>query len=200
MAIAAVSLTLFSLLGIGAITGIIPSAKSARLETTAAAVPAPSVVQPAPSEPPKATASQSARPSAPAARQNASSGTRMAARDSKASDASACAHCGRVAAINLVKHDGEATGLGAVAGGVAGGLVGNQVGKGRGNILMTVLGAGGGAYAGHTIEKKVKASTAYVVKVHMNDGSTRTVTMADKPEFAVGDQVKVINGRISVIS
>ncbi len=208
VAIAAVSLTLFSLLGVGAITGIITPAKSDRLEQANAiqsAAPAdsamPSVVTPKPRASSAAEAKAQPHAATPAERQRASSHTRLASRETSINEtAKICAHCGHVAAIDMVKHDGEATGLGAVAGGVAGGVVGNQIGKGKGNVLMTILGAGGGAYAGNTIEKKVKSTTSYVVKVHMNDGSTRTVTMADKPSFAVGDEVKVINGGVSVVS
>lgn len=212
MAITAVSLTIFSLLGIGAITGLITPAKSERMESLQAAAPAsasgqaiaePKAQQTANAVSPKGQADTGISREA----RHATTGTKAAAKSHSSalaatadSGAKTCVHCGEVASINLVKHDGDASGLGAVAGGVAGGVVGNQIGKGKGNILMTILGAGGGAYAGNTIEKKVKATTSYVVKVHMNDGSTRTVTMADKPLFAVGDQVKVINGGLSVIS
>lgn len=212
MAITAVSLTIFSLLGIGAITGLVTPAKSARMESLQATAPA-SASEQAITAPKAQQAANTASPKSqadtgiPHGTRHATTGTRVAAKSHNAapeatadSGAKACAHCGEVASINLVKHDGDASGLGAVAGGVAGGVVGNQIGKGKGNILMTILGAGGGAYAGNTIEKKVKATTSYVVKVHMNDGSTRTVTMADKPSFAVGDQVRVINGGLSVIS
>lgn len=211
MAIAAVSLTMFSLLGIGAITGLITPANSQRLETLQAApLATASGTAQAANEPRPDQTGNAAMPQAKAsagntqpARHQTNSKAESATKGSSpgaASSTKACTHCGQVESINLVKHDGEASGLGAVAGGVAGGVIGNQIGKGKGNILMTILGAGGGAYAGHTIEQKVKATTAYVVKVHMNDGSTRTVTMADKPTFAVGDQVKVINGGLSVVS
>ena len=83
-----------------------------------------------------------------------------------------------------------------IAGGIAGGVLGNQVGKGNGNTLMTVLGAGGGAYAGHTIEKKVKTKTVYVIKVHMADDSYRTVTQYTRPDHAVGDHVKVSSSQL----
>lgn len=211
MVITAVSLTVFSLLGIAAITGVITPARSERSETVQVASPI-SAADAQKLEDQDKAASAAAGKESTRTDATGTPNTGRHATDNKSAanlanptstadvHTKACTHCGQVAAIKLVKQDGEATGLGAVAGGVAGGVVGNQIGKGKGNILMTILGAGGGAYAGHTIEKKVKATTTYVVKVHMNDGSTRTVTMADKPDFTVGDQVKVINGGLSVIS
>lgn len=215
VAVAAVSLTLFSLLGIAAITGLVPSARSNNADSFQVAMPISDTDAKKLESQDQATQSKQAKENSKSATNTGTSATASepvkhtstAKSESSAKSAvtadsgvKTCLHCGQVAAINLVKQDGEASGLGAVAGGVAGGLVGNQIGKGKGNILMTILGAGGGAYAGHTIEKKVKATDIYVVKVHMNDGSTRTVTMAEKPAFAVGDQVKVINGGVSVVS
>jgi outer membrane lipoprotein SlyB len=52
-----------------------------------------------------------------------------------------------------------------------------------------VLGAVGGGLAGHEIEKQVKAETVYEVRVHMDNGSSRTVTVKDAP--AVGAHVVV---------
>jgi outer membrane lipoprotein SlyB len=87
--------------------------------------------------------------------------------------------------------------LGAVAGGVTSGLIGNQIGRGRGNTVMTILGVGGGAYAGHTIERKMKSTTSYVIKLRMQDGSYRTVTKQSKPDYTVGDHVKLLNGNLT---
>lgn len=214
MVITAVSLTTFSLLGIATITGVINPARSnsgtesfqvampvsdadaKKLETTNGA----SDHKTASSSADKPTSEPAVRHSHSASREATGSNSVNKPIGATASHPAACNVCGKVASIQLVKQDGEATGLGAVAGGVAGGLLGNQVGKGKGNVLMTILGAGGGAYAGHTIEKKVKSTESYLVKVHMNDGSTRNVTMNEKPEFAVGDPVKVINGGVTVLS
>jgi outer membrane lipoprotein SlyB len=219
MVITAVSLTTFSLLGIATMTGMINPARSNSAESFQVAMPVSDTEAKAledKSAPNKGTTSDEAK------RESSSNARTTAAEPPLRHHASAqsstgrsvnkpigltadnaakpCTVCGKVASIQLVKQDGDATGLGAVAGGVAGGLIGNQVGKGKGNILMTILGAGSGAYAGHTIEKKVKATESYLVKVRMNDGSTRSVTMSEKPDFAVGDPVKVINGGVTVVS
>ncbi|MGY0196488.1 glycine zipper 2TM domain-containing protein [Leptothrix sp. BB-4] len=105
------------------------------------------------------------------------------------SAAPACADCGVVESVTAVKRKGEGSGVGAVAGTVVGGAVGNQFGKGDGRTAMTVLGAIGGAVAGHEVEKQVKAKTVYVVKVRTEGGELRTVEQATAP--AVGARVKV---------
>ncbi|RZS53219.1 glycine zipper 2TM domain-containing protein [Sphaerotilus mobilis] len=109
--------------------------------------------------------------------------------DRVASAAPVCADCGVVESVTAVKRKGEGSGVGAVAGTVVGGAVGNQFGKGDGRTAMTVLGAIGGAVAGHEVEKQVKATTVYVVKVRTDGGALRTVEQASAP--AVGARVKV---------
>src|SRR3954470_22979807 len=85
----------------------------------------------------------------------------------------ACSNCGTVTDVKAVKHEGEASGGGAVLGGVVGGVLGHQVGSGRGNIAATVVGAAGGAYAGHQVEKSRNAKTTHDVTVTLEDGKTR---------------------------
>jgi len=103
-----------------------------------------------------------------------------------------CTTCGVVESVQAVQRKGEGTGLGAVAGGVVGGVVGNQIGKGNGRKAMTVLGAVGGGFAGHEIEKRARAETVYSVRVRMNDGTVRTLTR--QQPVAVGARVTV-NGQ-----
>lgn len=214
MAIAAVSITAFSLLGIGAITGLVTPSHSARSETLPISVSAPAETEVAAEQKgrgaetftmlkEKNTASNPSTawhiPTIGKTEAVSKAGT-VSPQSEIVSGAKVCAHCGQIESISLVKHDGDGSGLGAVAGGVAGGVVGNQIGKGKGNTLMTILGIGGGAYAGHTIEKKIKETSSYVVKVRMKDGSARTISQTDKPTFAVGDQIMVTNGRLAAIS
>ena len=59
------------------------------------------------------------------------------------------------------KEPGDAKGVGAVAGGVVGGVLGNKLGKGKG--LVTILGAAGGAFAGHQIEKQARAEKRWEI-------------------------------------
>ncbi len=197
---AAVAVTIFSILGSAAITGLIPSAHSGRAETgqTAPAATTQFVVEPRKDEAIKPsvngkydarTASSTSSHSSPKDKPS------LTSKDGK--QVAACSSCGVIESIRAVEHEGDASGLGAVAGGVAGGVLGNQMGKGNGNTLMTILGVGGGAYAGHTIEKNMKSTTAYVVKVRMDDGTYRSVTQHSQPEYAVGDHVRVTHGSLT---
>jgi outer membrane lipoprotein SlyB len=108
----------------------------------------------------------------------------------------ACADCGVVDSIVPVEVKGETTGVGMSAGGVTGVLVGNQIGNGNGNGVATVGGAAGGAYVGNEIEKQAKKFVHYKVRVRMPDGTYRTTYHSAAPGFAVGDKVKVSNGRV----
>ncbi len=110
--------------------------------------------------------------------------------------APACPDCGVVASIAPIEATGRTNGLGLIAGGVTGALLGNQIGHGNGNALATIGGAAGGAFAGNEIEKHVKKSVQYKVRVRMHDGSFRTTYQSSAPAFAVGDNVKIANGRI----
>ncbi len=105
-----------------------------------------------------------------------------------------CTSCGTVEAVTPVTREGQGSGVGVVAGGVLGGVVGNQVGKGSGRAVATVLGAVGGGWAGNEIEKNMKKTTVYAVRVRMEDGSSRTVEQASAP--MVGSKVTVDGGAL----
>jgi outer membrane lipoprotein SlyB len=107
-----------------------------------------------------------------------------------------CNNCGVVQSVTSYRVKGEGTGLGAVAGGVLGGVVGNQFGGGNGRTALTLLGAGGGAYAGHEVEKNVRTTVRYQMKVRMNDGSVKTYTSASQFGWRNGDPVRVVNGQV----
>lgn len=189
IAIAAISVIVFSVLGIGVITGVVPSslsksgdsvqeagiAKAPETKTGTAASPAPTVKK------------QPARETAKPATQTATA----------AKPAPVCNSCGVVASVNAITQKGEGTGLGAVAGGVLGGVLGNQIGGGSGKKIATVAGAAGGAYAGHQVEKNMKSTTRYDVVVNMDDGSSRTFSYDTQPEFQVGSKVRVVNGALT---
>ena len=107
---------------------------------------------------------------------------------------------GVVQSIELVRQDtagiaGSGIGAGTIAGAVVGGIVGSQVGSGQGKTAATVIGAAGGAYAGHELEKRSQQQTdAYKFTIHMNDGSYQTVTQTTSGDIRVGDRVKIENG------
>ena len=108
-----------------------------------------------------------------------------------------CFGCGTVDSIRVIEKSGEGSGVGMVAGGLLGGLVGHQIGQGRGNTAATIVGAAGGAYAGHQIEKNTKKVTTYEVSVRMADGALRTVGYDAEPGFRTGDKVRFVDGRLT---
>ncbi len=203
VALAAISVTLFSLVGIAVMTGVMPSSFSkkseAPLETATPKVQEPQI--PAKS----ATASGESAQKAPAKRTTAQAPAQPAATPAPQKQAKApvppapapaplCSNCGVVTSVDAVKLQGEGSGLGAVAGGVVGGLLGNQVGGGSGKKIATVAGAAGGAYAGHQAEKHLKSTVRYDVNVKMDDGSTRTFSYDTQPAFQAGSKVRVVDG------
>jgi outer membrane lipoprotein SlyB len=107
-----------------------------------------------------------------------------------------CLSCGTVESVREVATQGQGTGLGAVAGGVTGAIIGKQFGHGSGKTAMTILGAAGGAFAGHKIEEKVRSSQRWDVTVRLDDGSYRTVTLEQLPAWRSGDRVRVVNGAL----
>lgn len=106
-----------------------------------------------------------------------------------------CSNCGVVTDIEQVRTEGSGV-AGAVIGGVVGGVAGHQVGKGTGKDLATAAGAVGGAIAGHEIEQNRSAKYEYRVRVRMDNGDVVTVNQEGRPPVAVGDQVRVVDGRV----
>lgn len=102
-----------------------------------------------------------------------------------------CGNCGAVESVTPIERTTKADGpgIGAVGGGVLGAVLGNQVGNGNGKTVATILGAIGGGFAGNEVEKRMKKETVYQVGVRMEDGSRRTVEVAQAP--AVGSKVTV---------
>ena len=217
--IAAIAVTLFSMAGIAAIMGWIPSSKGSPAPAAMAplADATPTVTAPAPApqavEAPKVHAAKpAAKPAAPAAKRVSESNP-VAPRNEPVQVAAMtpppppppvmaqparamCYDCGTIESIREVQKKGEGSGLGAAAGGVLGGVLGHQVGNGRGRDLMTVVGAVGGAVAGHQVEKNAKSSVSYDVTVRFEDGTTRTLQQTSAPVWRQGDKVRVVNSEI----
>lgn len=207
--VAAIAATLFSLVGIASLTGLI--GKTSQPEEIAAATPAqePGAAEALPAPPPatrREDASRTAEATPPATPKS-----RPANRSSSPTTASSappaehygtpvalCASCGAVESVRPIQTKGEGTGIGAVAGGVLGGALGNQVGKGTGNTIATIAGAVAGGYAGHQVEKNVRTSTQYQITVRMDDGGQRVLTRKEAPTWQPGDRVEVgPNGELS---
>lgn len=177
MAIAAIAVIVFSIAGVAAIFGKIPGAESK------------------PAEPFAQNANSNAGYPAPAAGRGSPSASMQGPQQAQAP--LPCASCGVIDSIHVAEVQGQGSGLGAVAGGVAGGLLGNTIGHGTGRTVATIAGAAGGAYAGNSIEKHAKTHTVYRVTLRMDDGSMRTFSQREAPAYAVGDHVRVSNGRIT---
>ena len=99
-----------------------------------------------------------------------------------------------VESVREVRESGDAKGLGAVGGGVVGGVVGNKLGKGK--TLFTVLGAAGGAVAGHQIEKHVRGEKRWEIGVRLDDGTQRTITSDVEPTSRPGERVRLLDGKL----
>jgi outer membrane lipoprotein SlyB len=98
--------------------------------------------------------------------------------------------------VHEIEQKGEGSWMGPVAGGVGGAILGKQMGKGTGNTIMTILGAAGGAYAGHEIEKRVRSTKRWEVSVRLDDGSVRSVSYDAAPAWRSGERVRYVNGAI----
>jgi outer membrane lipoprotein SlyB len=107
-----------------------------------------------------------------------------------------CSSCGTVIAISEVRQEGHGTGIGAVGGAVAGGVIGNQFGSGGGRTAMTLLGAVGGGFAGNSVEKHLRTTTSYSVRVRMQNGHIRYFTYHQPPPFQQGQPVRIENGTL----
>jgi len=108
---------------------------------------------------------------------------------------------GVVQSVELVRQDrggigGSGFGLGTVAGAVVGGVVGSQVGSGSGATAATVIGAAGGAYVGHELEKRQQPqqADAYRINVRMDDGSYQAPMQSTSTDLRAGDRVRIENG------
>ncbi|HEY9027901.1 MAG TPA: glycine zipper 2TM domain-containing protein [Burkholderiaceae bacterium] len=99
---------------------------------------------------------------------------------------------GEVRSIEPIEERPQGSGAGAVIGGVLGGVVGNQFGHGNGRTAMTVLGAAGGAVAGHNVERSInKRIVGYRVSVRLDNGQVRTFQEPRLDGLRVGDRVRI---------
>ena len=183
--IAGIAVIIASMLGIAAMTGLLPRAQS---QSVAQSVDA----RAAGGSEGKAAAKTVTSKTTSA---NATVKTPGSKTAPPAVAAARCTDCGVVDSVRAVEVKGEGSGLGAVAGGVVGGILGNQVGGGRGRTAMTVVGAGAGAYAGHEVEKNMKKNVSYEIRVRMDDNSYRTF-QSTQPGVGVGQRVKVRDGQL----
>ena len=198
VAAAAVGVLLVSLVGVAAMTGILPNSNSASSQKEAIAALEKDAAD-------KAAEAQAAEDKAIQARKEAdereaaaSKAANQAKRDSdtKVAQAQICHDCGRIESVHAIQTHAKPSGVGVVGGAVVGGLLGNQIGGGSGRTLATVAGAVGGGYAGNEIEKNTRTTTTYEVRVRMEDGKLRTFPSEHKPNWSIGDRVRVVDGSL----
>ncbi len=186
LVIAAIAVIIVSAVGVAMVTGLLP-----RAESTSEQRPAtdPQVNGP--------RATKRAAMNEPQAAQRADVNQPQVVKKAAVAGGmdEACNNCGVIESITPVESKGQGSGIGAVAGGVTGALIGNQIGRGNGNTAATIAGAAGGAFAGNAIEKNMKKTLRYQVRVRMSDGSYRTTSHSIAPAFAIGDKVRIVNGQ-----
>jgi len=195
MIVAAVAVSLFSIVGIGAVMGWIPTSVGQNSATVAQA-PEQAESQPEAAKP----VEQHAQPPKRVAKAEPQRRTEVAAATTPPPPpgvvAAICHECGVIEEVRTVEKPGQASGVGAVGGAVVGGVLGHQVGSGRGKDVATILGALGGAFGGNQVEKEVKKEKQYQIVVRYDDGTTATFTQTTAPAWHRGDRVRVINGAI----
>jgi outer membrane lipoprotein SlyB len=219
---AAISVTAFSAVGIGAITGLLPnsfgSAKDAAPTELVGAAPASTlpapVVETVPADMPPATPKATPKPvkkvvkvakaPAPAAAPAPVQDFGEAPRIAQAPKPVPAGILGVVESVREVKTKAEkSNGVGPIAGGVGGAVLGSQIGKEFGSKgfrnVMTVLGAAGGAFAGKEIERNVRATSHWEIAVRLDDGSYRTLTSEAQPFWTAGDRVRLLDGRLQPV-
>jgi outer membrane lipoprotein SlyB len=203
--VAAVAITLFSMVGIGAVLGWIPTSTGnqaaavpplAQAPEAAAVPPVPATPEPPQAAPGKPRAKHVAKAVPPAPPVQMAEMVPPPPPPNAAPPRAICGDCGVIESVREIKKEGQGSGAGAVGGAVLGGVLGHQTGNGTGRGVMTVLGALGGALAGNEVEKKATTSSEYRIVVRFDDGSSRTYPSATAPAWRIGDRVRVVNGTI----
>ena len=153
MAVAAVSVTLVSLLGIAAMTDVLPNSHGSASDTAQptgllASVPTPSASTPQ-------SSIDEAAPHKPVAHHHTQKPVALAqanpAQVTQAEPAQPYSSAPSYPPAAPATHNSP---LGIGVGAVVGGLLGSQVGGGTGKTLATIAGAVGGGYLGNEVAKK----------------------------------------------
>ena len=194
--IAAIAITLFSLVGIGAVLGWIPTSvgNPGAASTPVAQAPEQPAAQPEEAKPAEPKPAVKPKPR-PAVRSEPPRAVAVVPPPPPVV-AAICRECAVIEEVREVEKAGQASGAGAVGGAVVGGVVGHQVGGGRGKDLATILGALSGGLAGNAIEKNAKKTVEYQIVIRYEDGTKGLFTQPTPPSWRSGDKVKVINGVI----
>jgi len=193
VAIAAGSVILVSLVGVAAMTGMLPNSNGEPKADTPNASTA--LIESSSSA--KANSKELATNAASKTTEHTRASDKEKSNSAQTAEKAICQSCGVVTSVRSYEQKAEkGSGVGAVAGAVLGGVIGNQVGGGNGRKIATVAGAVGGGYAGNEIEKSRNSHTVYEVTVKMENGETRTFKPSSRPDWRSGDRVRLVDGRL----
>jgi len=205
---AAVSVMVFSAVGVAAITGLIPVTKGsvkdgAPVAVTEAPAPAPAPALPeAVKKPAKKHAVHNAPKPLPAPAPAPAPVTyEPVAQAPQSIEAPKPAvkpgRVGTVEAVREVTQDGASNGVGAAAGGVVGGVLGHQLS--HDSKLVTLVGAAAGAFIGNEAQKRQNAAKHWELTVRFDDGGTQTITSQAAPFWHQGDRVRLHEGKLQPV-
>ena len=206
---AAISITVFSAVGVAALTGLLPHSSGTMKDaepvvTAVPEQPQPSVIEPSmPAAAVVATPVAKPKPVHRAAKPQPTQPVQITEAAPIAQAPKPVVPAGITGVVESVKEittpgDGS-SGVGAIGGGIAGAVLGNQFGHGTGRSVMTVLGAAGGALAGKEIEKQHNATKHWEVTVRLDDGSYQTLSSPSLPYWHAGDRVRFLDGRLQPV-
>jgi len=220
---AAISVTVFSAVGIGALTGLLPTSHSTTKEAAPVAQapvspsePQAALPEPTPAMPAAPAATPAPKPvkkhvahAAPKVVASAEPSYAPGAPDMQAANVPPPPpapveaqkpvidpNLGVVQSVKEVTHEPKSNGVGPIVGGIAGAVLGNQVGHGMGKNIATVLGAAGGAYAGKELEQKERTTKSWEITVRLDDGSYRTIQSTTAPFWHGGERVRLVDGQL----
>ena len=216
LTVAAISLTVFSAVGVAAITGLIPHSKGSAKDAAAVAAleapaaqtaPAPVIYsEPAPApKPVKKAVVRKSTPMVPAkpvetVAYNEFPQTPVVQAPQAVEAPKPVIKPGLhgvVESVREVEVKGDAKGVGAVGGGVAGAVLGHNIGNN--NKIVTVLGAAGGALLGNQIEKKVRTEKVWEMSVRYDDGTTQSFQSKEQPFWHQGARVRFYEGKLQPV-
>jgi outer membrane lipoprotein SlyB len=206
---AAISVTVFSAVGVASLTGLVPHTFGSQKEVAPLQIPQevakpvePAITHPVPAPQPVAKPVHRkpvARVSAPVAYSDFGQEPPLA-QVAAPKPVVKAGNVGTIQAVREVKDAGKTTGLGPIAGGIAGAVLGDQIGgKGMTRKVVTVLGAAGGAFAGREIEQQARATKHWEIDVRRDDGAQETVRSEIAPPYNPGDRVRLVDGRLQPV-
>jgi outer membrane lipoprotein SlyB len=221
LTVAAVSVTLFSAIGVAAITGVLPHSIGSSKESTPPAVAvAPEAPAPVPASEPAVVDSGSDSAMPPAAPRSTPKPVqhRKVAKTKPVQVAEAAptaqaapvpppapvveapkplpGYLGVIESVREVSDKPKTNGSGPILGGLAGAVAGHQVGQGKGNVLATIVGAGAGALGGLAVEDKVRETKHWDVIVRLDNGTTQTLRSDTPPYWHGGERVRLLDGKL----